>query len=127
MAESVVLEAQARKGQGSRAARRLRKEGKVPAVLYGHGEGTVSVELAADAVELFHRARHCGGSRNQADLTDAASPVAGFRVGFFDEHELQLGHLVRAENTNGFDGVGDEVVPPPDPTASQTGPPGAPI
>src|SRR5437764_13228042 len=50
MAESVVLVAAERKGQGTRAARRLRKEGKVPAVLYGHGEGTVSVELAADAL-----------------------------------------------------------------------------
>jgi large subunit ribosomal protein L25 len=48
MAESVVLVAQERKGQGSRAARRLRKEGKIPAVVYGHGEGTVSVALAAD-------------------------------------------------------------------------------
>jgi large subunit ribosomal protein L25 len=48
MAESVVLVAQERKGQGTRAARRLRKEGKVPAVVYGHGEGTVAVVLAAD-------------------------------------------------------------------------------
>jgi large subunit ribosomal protein L25 len=48
MAESVVLVAQARQGHGSRAARRLRKEGKVPAVVYGHGEGTVAVVLAAD-------------------------------------------------------------------------------
>ncbi len=48
MADSVVLGAEERKGQGTREARRLRKQGKVPAVLYGHGEGTVSVVLAAD-------------------------------------------------------------------------------
>jgi len=48
MAESVVLIAEARKGQGTREARRLRKTGKVPAVVYGHGEGTVAVSLAAD-------------------------------------------------------------------------------
>src|SRR5437763_4351929 len=48
MAESVVLVAQQRDGHGSRAARRLRKLGKVPAVVYGHGEGTTSVALAAD-------------------------------------------------------------------------------
>ena len=48
MAESVVLLAQERKGLGTREARRLRKQSKVPAVVYGHGEGTVSVYLAAD-------------------------------------------------------------------------------
>ena len=48
MAESVVLVAHERQGQGTKAARRLRKEGKVPAVVYGHGEGTVSVVLAGD-------------------------------------------------------------------------------
>jgi large subunit ribosomal protein L25 len=56
MAESVVLVAQERQGHGSRAARRLRKEGKVPAVVYGHGEGTASVTLAAD--ELSKAIRH---------------------------------------------------------------------
>ena len=56
MAESVVLVAQERTGQGSRAARRLRKQGQVPAVLYGHGEGTVSVVLGAD--ELSKAIRH---------------------------------------------------------------------
>src|SRR5438132_3011993 len=48
MADSVVLVAQERQGQGTKAARRLRKEGKIPAVVYGHGEGTSSVVLAAD-------------------------------------------------------------------------------
>jgi large subunit ribosomal protein L25 len=56
MAESVVLVIQERQGNGSRVARRLRKQGKVPAVLYGHGEGTVSVALAAD--ELTKAIRH---------------------------------------------------------------------
>ena len=46
MAESVVLVAEERSGNGSRGARRLRKQGKVPAVVYGHKEATVSaVEL----------------------------------------------------------------------------------
>jgi large subunit ribosomal protein L25 len=48
MAESVVLVAQERQGKGTRAARRLRKQGQIPAVVYGHGEGTVSVVLPAD-------------------------------------------------------------------------------
>lgn len=48
MAESVVLVAEERKGNGSRGARRLRRAGKIPAVVYGHKEATVSVSLGAD-------------------------------------------------------------------------------
>lgn len=48
MAKAVVLVAEERQGSGSRVARRLRKKGLVPAVLYGHKEATVSVSLAAD-------------------------------------------------------------------------------
>jgi large subunit ribosomal protein L25 len=56
MAESVVLAAQERTGHGTRGARRLRREGMIPAVVYGHGEATVSVALAAD--ELMKAIRH---------------------------------------------------------------------
>jgi large subunit ribosomal protein L25 len=51
MAESVELVAENREGRGSRTARRLRKAGRVPAVLYGHKERTVSVSLSGDALE----------------------------------------------------------------------------
>jgi large subunit ribosomal protein L25 len=51
MAEAVVLEAQQREGRGSQQARRLRKKGLVPAVLYGHKEVTVSLTLSQDALE----------------------------------------------------------------------------
>ncbi len=56
MADSVVLVAHERQGHGTKVARRLRKEGKIPAVVYGHGEGTASVVLAAD--ELTKAVRH---------------------------------------------------------------------
>jgi large subunit ribosomal protein L25 len=56
MAEAVVLEAKTRDGNGSQAAKRLRKQGLIPAVVYGHKEATVSVALSADD---FHKAvRH---------------------------------------------------------------------
>ncbi len=51
MAESVVLVAQPRDGRGSQAARRLRKQGLLPAVLYGHKEETLSLALPTEAVE----------------------------------------------------------------------------
>jgi large subunit ribosomal protein L25 len=48
MAQTVVLVAEDRQGNGTRAARRLRKAGRVPAVVYGHKEATVSVSLSGE-------------------------------------------------------------------------------
>ncbi|HZT81318.1 MAG TPA: 50S ribosomal protein L25 [Gemmataceae bacterium] len=48
MAESVQLAVQPREGTGSLAARRLRKQGLLPAVIYGHKEATVVVALSHD-------------------------------------------------------------------------------
>ncbi len=48
MAETTVLEAETRTKHGSHYADRLRKAGKVPAVLYGHKEATVSLALNRD-------------------------------------------------------------------------------
>jgi large subunit ribosomal protein L25 len=56
MADSVVLVTEKRDTRGTRTARRLRQQGKVPAVVYGHKEATVSVSVAADA--LLSAVRH---------------------------------------------------------------------
>lgn len=56
MAESVTLKVTKRDGRGTRTARRMRKQGQVPGVLYGHGEATVSVALPAD--DLVKAIRH---------------------------------------------------------------------
>jgi large subunit ribosomal protein L25 len=50
MAESVTLVAEKREGRGTRAAQRLRSKGKVPAVVYGHKEATISVALDGEAL-----------------------------------------------------------------------------
>jgi large subunit ribosomal protein L25 len=47
---AVTLNAQERESNGKGAARKLRRAGKVPAVVYGHGERTMA--LALDALEL---------------------------------------------------------------------------
>src|SRR6516225_221317 len=59
MAESVVLTTQKREGRGSHIAKRLRNEGKVPAVLYGHKEATISISLMRDDLQkaIRHGAR----------------------------------------------------------------------
>ncbi|MHB8670165.1 MAG: 50S ribosomal protein L25 [Acidimicrobiales bacterium] len=50
--DEVVLVADHGRPSGSRASRRLRREGKVPGVLYGHGTDPTS--LAVDARDLRH-------------------------------------------------------------------------
>jgi large subunit ribosomal protein L25 len=46
MAQTTVLEAKVRSGAGCRAARKVRQEGLIPAVLYGHKEPTVSLAIS---------------------------------------------------------------------------------
>ena len=45
MKESFVVNAEVRNDQGKGASRRLRREGKVPAVLYGGHEGAQSLAV----------------------------------------------------------------------------------
>lgn len=55
MAESVGLKTQERKDNGTRAARKLRRKGQVPAVVYGHKEATLSLTVPGD--ELYKAIR----------------------------------------------------------------------
>lgn len=47
---SETLEVQKREHVGSLASRKLRREGGVPAILYGHGEANVNLTVKADAI-----------------------------------------------------------------------------
>lgn len=55
MTETMVLQAELREQLGKKRAARLRAQGKLPAVVYGHGKGTVSITLNEhDFVEGLH-------------------------------------------------------------------------
>jgi large subunit ribosomal protein L25 len=56
MAETLVLETETRKERGSHQTARLRKAGKVPAVIYGHKQETQVVSLSHDQINLMIRA-----------------------------------------------------------------------
>ena len=56
----IALRAEPRSELGSPAARRARTEGRVPAVIYGHGQEPLPVTL--DARELWSALAHAGGS-----------------------------------------------------------------
>ncbi len=53
MASNATITATPREGSGKGAARRLRRDGRVPAVVYGHGEDTRSVSLDAHELDLL--------------------------------------------------------------------------
>lgn len=56
MADQITLSAAARSEFGKGASRRLRRDNKVPAVLYGHGSDPVHISLPAHETQLAMRA-----------------------------------------------------------------------
>jgi large subunit ribosomal protein L25 len=82
MADFVALETSQREGRGSRKADRLRTQGKVPAVVYGHKKATESVSVDRDA--LLHAVTH------KARVVDLKS-AAGTQKALISE--LQWDHL----------------------------------
>lgn len=59
MAKSTI-KATRREGAGKGAARKLRGTGKVPAILYGHGDRTEALTLDAHELDLFLHQPHGG-------------------------------------------------------------------
>jgi len=58
MAEQVTLKATPRTGSGSRSAFKLRKQGLVPAIVYGHKEENASVAVSAEELDRAIRVLH---------------------------------------------------------------------
>jgi len=64
MADAVKIQVEARdpaknKGTGSRASSKLRAQGRIPAIIYGHKQAPVPVAIARDAVwEMIKRSTH---------------------------------------------------------------------
>jgi len=64
MADVVTIQAEARdpqknQGTGTRVARRLRAQGRIPAIVYGHKQAPVPITLArTDVAQMIKRASH---------------------------------------------------------------------
>jgi large subunit ribosomal protein L25 len=67
MKDLVTLQAETRDGLGKGAARQLRREGLVPAVVYGHGRTTSSLSVKADELEMM--LAHISASSTVIELT----------------------------------------------------------
>ena len=93
---SDTLQVDARKELGSRSSRRLRAEGVVPAVLYGHKEEPVSLAVQSDEIRkaLKHNAK-------VVDLQGAASGQALVQALQWDTFHRHLLHvdLLRVDAT----------------------------
>jgi len=80
--ETPTLEAHVRDRLGSRYAKRLRATGRMPAVIYGHGEAPLAVSL--DAKETLRHLHH--GSHVFRVVTDRGEETCLVK-------DLQFGHL----------------------------------
>jgi large subunit ribosomal protein L25 len=58
MAQTVKLAAHPRQGSGSRAAGKVRKQGLVPGIVYGHKEANVAVSVSAEELDRAIRVLH---------------------------------------------------------------------
>lgn len=86
MTESVVLVTEKREGRGSREAAKLRKLEKVPAVVYGHKEETLSISVQQDTLmsAIRHNARvvdlSVGGKTEKAQIVEVQWDYLGKEI-----------------------------------------------
>ncbi|MFM7185459.1 MAG: 50S ribosomal protein L25 [Planctomycetota bacterium] len=85
---SDTVEVALRKGKGSRDSRRLRTQGRVPAILYGHGEKCVDLSASREAVQAA--VRH--GSR-VVNLTGAVKTAALVKELQWDTYGVEPIHV----------------------------------
>jgi large subunit ribosomal protein L25 len=83
-----ALNVELRETRGKREARRMRREGKVPAVLYGHGQDNLSLTVSEE--QLAAAIRH--GTR-LVDLKGAANETALIRELQWDTFGTNVLHL----------------------------------
>jgi large subunit ribosomal protein L25 len=103
MKEILTLSAEQRTDMGTRASRRLRSAGRVPAVIYGHQEAPVAVAVDQDALEsaIRHHTRMMdialGDRMERVLLTDVQHDVFGRDVIHADFIRVAMDEVVRIE------------------------------
>ncbi len=97
-----VLNVAERTVRGTAQAKKLRRAGEIPAVLYGHGEGTLSLSLKAS--ELGAALRHNvllvqlqGAANETALLTDVQWDALGSNVLHVDMTRVRADEVVDVE------------------------------
>jgi large subunit ribosomal protein L25 len=75
MATNVKLAVQKREAAGKGAARKARAAGRVPAVIYGHGEQTQAVSVDAHELELLFSRVHYENTVLELEIEGERTPV----------------------------------------------------
>lgn len=101
--ESVSITAEPREGKGTRSARRLRAEGKLPAVVYGHGEEPVNIALPAkETIRHLHDGAHLfdltvDGKSQSVLLKDVQTNYLGDEIIHLDLFRVNLDEEVTSD------------------------------
>ncbi|MGI9320813.1 MAG: 50S ribosomal protein L25/general stress protein Ctc [Thiogranum sp.] len=112
------LEAESRSDMGKGASRRLRRDGKVPAVIYGGGEAPHSITLVHSEIQkrLHHEAFYShvltvnvGGKANKAILRDMQRHPAKAIIMHMDFQRVDEGKPIRVHVPLHF--IGEDVAP----------------
>lgn len=82
---SLALQVSLRDSFGRRSSRKVRNSGKVPAILYGHGEPNVALEVEADALRMAlkkhaHVVTLAGAVDQEAQIRDVQYDCFGIEV-----------------------------------------------
>jgi large subunit ribosomal protein L25 len=99
---SEVLQVERREAYGKHLARRLRRSGKLPAVLYGHGEPSVSLSVPTDQVDAAIRrgakvVELQGDAGGQALIQDLQWDVFSTHVMHLDLLRVEAGERITIE------------------------------
>ncbi|MDR1972227.1 MAG: 50S ribosomal protein L25 [Treponema sp.] len=100
----VVLAARSRAGRGSAEARRIRRSGRIPAVLYGRGGTSVAIDL--DEREFSNRVKNISestivkveveGKTYDAFVKDTQRSITAGSILHVDFYEVESGVALRA-------------------------------
>ncbi len=99
MAQSEDITVEVREQIGKRKVKRLRAEGKVPAVIYGHGGESVSLSVPADAINrIVQRGERIvgmvGGFSGDAFIREVQWDVFGSNVIHVDFARVEAGEML---------------------------------
>jgi large subunit ribosomal protein L25 len=103
MSETVVLKASVRDQAGTRNSVRLREQGQIPAVVYGHQKGTLSISLNAhEFIENLHHGHRLfnvdiNGAKDTMLIKDLQYDYLGKSVIHADLMRVNLSERVTVE------------------------------
>lgn len=108
MADAVKIQVETRdpqknKGTGSRVSRRLRKQGKVPAIIYGHKQAVVPIAIPRDVVwEMIKKSTHLaelsfGGASEMVLVRDVQWDHLGKEIIHLDFARVNVDESIETE------------------------------